>query len=113
MRVQILKHATNRRKYQHMQWMMDWKADLKEKQEQFREEQQIVRKELRLDFGDALADLKARDGNWERWYDKELPDFWRWTPEEVKPIIYQMRVRALHVDMRDEMPNLTNRTGVL
>lgn len=105
-RVAILKHATPKEKYRWMQFRTEWNAELREKQAQYYEQV----KELKLDFGDALDVLKACDEGWERWYDKTLPDFIRWTPEDVKPIIYKMQVRVTHVQLRDEIPS---RTGVL
>ena len=50
------------------------------------------RKELELDYGDAMQDLREADPEgWEAWYDDKLPDF-RWKDEaKVREAIERIR----------------------
>ena len=65
MKVYGLKYATPRMKYQHMRMVMDWKADLLERQAQTRLE---VLRVVESSLMNELADL---DPAWELWFDDD------------------------------------------
>lgn len=65
MKVYGLKRATPKMKYQHMKFMMDWKADLKEKQAA--EYQRRIEEKL----GDLMCQLREVDPAWETWFDDD------------------------------------------
>lgn len=93
-RVYGLKHATPKMKYHHMNYVMDWTADLREHQEAEAER----RAELKEKFGDALNELKAADPiGWEAWYDddRNVPDWSNWG--ECEPAIEAIQKRTAEV----------------
>ena len=66
-----LKHATGLMKIQHMHMMMDFKADLKEKQMSYLMEQMLERQSA------LMFELMELDLAWEAWFDNNdnVPEF--------------------------------------
>jgi hypothetical protein len=64
-RVGMLKHSTYREQYRYMKFVMDWKADLKEKQAIY------AQKKIDETLGDLMWELRGLDLAWEAWFDDD------------------------------------------
>ncbi len=80
-KVYHLKHSTHREQYRHMKSVMEWKADLKEKQaEEIERRAQECADELQDRFLQVRDELKGLDPDgWSQWYDEYVPDWRGWT----------------------------------
>lgn len=66
-----LKRATPRMKWVHMNYVVDWKADLKEQQAKYAMEKLLERQ------AELMTELMELDMAWEAWFDNDdnVPEF--------------------------------------
>lgn len=89
-RVYFLKRATPKMKYQHMRMVVDWKADLKEKQAEY------ALKRLTDIQAELMCELMDLDMAWEAWFDDNanVPEYGT-ISERI--VILEKRIASLKV----------------
>jgi hypothetical protein len=88
-------------------WKNKWKRDL----DDISVRGMFVVEENKLSFGDALAELKAVDPNWEEWFDNDenIPPeiYWKYS-DEIEKLCKRMleRAKAVNDANHTKMPEL-------
>lgn len=92
-------------------WKNKWRRELEDSQTDRRE---FIVNENKLNFGDALGQLKRVDPNWEAWFDddKNIPQYILWldTPL-IEQLCERMNQRAIRVTQEQHEKNRTTIQG--